>query len=184
MNLFTLHMTEIETTNLSQIFGEIDQYWAEREANESGDSDSEAGSESEDDTVLRAINDYVKNKTDTEQHQHVCCDYDVDPGCLSCIKEGVTSLSFDTVNYGTYVSHLVGRLPASVETLNLGHDGIINCVDEDETESVTSVFERLIKSLPQLKKIYHCGYYSEFSSSDIKAAVKNCGRNIKVIKIY
>ena len=154
------------------------------------DIEMEDAADTDGEDTLKAISEYLQNKTDTDghqyldcdDHQYLDCDYDVEPSCLSQIREGITSLSFNTANYGTHVLHLVDRLPKSIEVLNLGHDGIIVCNNTDE--SAISVFERLIRSLPKLRKIYHCGYYSEFSSSNIKAAARACSRQLKVVKIY
>lgn len=60
-------------------------------------------------------------------------------------------------------------LPKSIKVIDLGHDGVIwgirshtddRAVDEEQWEDETAC-RAVLNSLPNLEKVYYCGYYSQ-----------------------
>lgn len=88
-------------------------------------------------------------------------------------KSGTTIVSARATDCPFGLVDLLGKLPESVEYLDLGHDGIVTIKSWDKLQSNESepqcsrqeaidVIKQLISGLPNLRKITYCGYYCQF----------------------
>lgn len=78
-----------------------------------------------------------------------------------------------------------GDRAALVTELYLGHDGIIFANKEMSTdpELIISLFDKIIKRLPNLVQIDYCGYYSDFTEEHINEAAKRNGRTVWAVEV-
>ena len=179
MMLDGLYMVEtINAVQMQEIFANIESYWEDQEANDSCDENDH-----DDDDV-----DHPKYSKDAYGYVEAASE-------LSDLDSSIRSLSFPEVSNDISVTDLIGQVPIGVETLYLGHDGVIyinntkgddgyNIGSKPNSEEAITAFRALIAGLPNLNKIHHCGYYSQYSSTDIKKAAALLNRSVKVCKIY
>ena len=169
----------ISAAQITEIFNKAERHWEDVSDRDSCDEDDDADDD-----------------TECPQYPEEGYGYVEDATKLSDLSSSVRSLSFPEVSGNEIsVTDLIGRVPSDVEVLYLGHDGVIyvsSTKDEDgyiighkrDSDQAVAAFTALIAGLPKLKKIHHCGYYSQYSSTDIKQAAVACGRSLKVCKIY
>lgn len=97
---------------------------------------------------------------------------------FSGIPPGTEALVFppcSSDSIGSAWSELPMNLPRTIEVLDLGHDGLIWGIRDYDSEKIEAAKKwssqeacrEVLKSLPNLKKVYYCGYYSQVDYEEV-----------------
>jgi hypothetical protein len=90
------------------------------------------------------------------------------------VPAGTTIVCAEPVCDAWCLKDLLGKMPVSVEYLDLSHDGVITVEKQGHSSRATApeetkaVIVELISSMPNLRQIAYCGYYCGFEEELIE----------------